>query len=188
MSSEDTKILELNQYQKSDKAPFIIYADLACILENTDGWKNNPENSSTAKVSENIPSGFSVEYRGKGCMKKFWDFLREHAMKIINFEKKKMKLLTEQQKQPYENAKICYICIKNFENKYLDDIKYHKVRDFHYTGEYRGAAHSICNLKCSVPKKIPIVFHNRSNYDYHFIIKELQKEFKKQFTRLGENI
>ena len=56
--------------------------------------------------------------------------------------------------------------------------KYCKVRDHcHYTGEYRGAAHSICNLKYSVPKKIPIVFHNGSNYDYHFIIKELAKEF-----------
>ena len=53
--------------------------------------------------------------------------------------------------------------------------------------EYRGAAHSICNLKYSVLKKIPIVFHNGSNYDYHFIIKELAEEFKKQFTCLGEN-
>ena len=46
---------------------------------------------------------------------------------------------------------------------------------------------SICNLKYNVPKKIPIVFHNGSNYDYHFIIKELAEEFKKQFTCLGEN-
>ena len=38
-----------------------------------------------------------------------------------------------------------------------------------------------------MPKKIPIVFHNGSNYDYHFIIKELVVEFKKQFTCLGEN-
>ena len=52
--------------------------------------------------------------------------------------------------------------------------KYLKVRDHcHYTGEYRGAANSICKLKYSVRKKIPIVFHNGSNYDYHFIIKEL---------------
>ena len=43
----------------------------------------------------------------------------------------------------------------------------------HYTGEYIGAAHNICNLKYSVPKEIPIAFHNGSNYDYHFIIKEL---------------
>ena len=32
-----------------------------------------------------------------------------------------------------------------------------------------------------------MVFHNRSNYDYHFIIKEFAKEFRKQFTCLGEN-
>ena len=40
------------------------------------------------------------------------------------------------------------------------------------------------NLEYSVPKKIPIVFHNESNYDYHFVIKKLAKEFKKQFTCL----
>ena len=54
-------------------------------------------------------------------------------------------------------------------------------------GEYRGVAHSICNLEYKVPKKAPIVFHNGSKYDYHFIIKELADEFKKQFTCLGEN-
>ena len=36
-------------------------------------------------------------------------------------------------------------------------------------------------------KILPIVFLNGSNYDYHFIIKELTGEFKKQFTSLGEN-
>ena len=66
--------------------------------------------------------------------------------------------------------------------------KYYKVRDHcHYTGEYRGAAHRMCNLKYSVPKEIPIVFHNGSNYDYHFTIKELAKEFEKQSACLGEN-
>ena len=38
-----------------------------------------------------------------------------------------------------------------------------------------------------MPKKNLIVFHNGSNYDYHFIIKELAQEFQKQFTCLGEN-
>ena len=42
MSSEDTKILEFNQYKKSDKAGFMIYADLECIIEKIDGCKNNP--------------------------------------------------------------------------------------------------------------------------------------------------
>ena len=41
MSSENTKILGLNQYQSSDNAPFIIYADLECIIEKIDGCNNN---------------------------------------------------------------------------------------------------------------------------------------------------
>ena len=66
--------------------------------------------------------------------------------------------------------------------------KNYKVRDHcYYTGKYRGAAHDICNLRYKIPKEIPIVFHNDSTYDYHFIIKELLKEFKGNFECLGEN-
>ena len=65
------------------------------------------------------------------------------------------------------------------ENKYLKDKEYLKVKDHchytHYTGEYRGVADNMCNLKYSVPKKIPLVFHNGSNYDYHFIIKRVSR-------------
>ena len=60
MPSDDIKILKFNQYQKSDKAQFIIHADLKCTIEKIHGCNNNPENSSTAKVSEHIPSGFSM--------------------------------------------------------------------------------------------------------------------------------
>ena len=55
------------------------------------------------------------------------------------------------------------------------------------TGKFREAAHSICNLCYKVPKKIPILIHNRSTYDDHFIIKKLPKEFKGKFKCLGEN-
>ena len=66
--------------------------------------------------------------------------------------------------------------------------KHHKVKDnYHYMGKYRGAAHNICNLRYKIPKEIPIVFHNGSTYDYHFIIKELVKEFDENFECLGEN-
>ena len=99
-----------------------------------------------------------------------------------------MKLLTHKQKESYENAKFCYICRENFEEKYAKDKKYCKVRDHcHHTGEYRGAGHCICNLKYGIPKKITIIFHNGSNYDYHFIIKELAEKSAGQFTYLGKN-
>ena len=58
--SEDTKILEFNENQKSDGALFIIYAYLECLVEKIDGSKSNPENSFTTKVGEHIPSGFSM--------------------------------------------------------------------------------------------------------------------------------
>ena len=51
MPSEDTKILEFNQYKKFDKAPFIIYASFACLMEKIDGCKINLENSFTTKES-----------------------------------------------------------------------------------------------------------------------------------------
>ena len=51
----------------------------------------------------------------------------------------------------------------------------------------RGAAHNIFHLRYTVPKKIPIVIHNGSTYDYHFVIKKLVKEFEGEFECLGEN-
>ena len=118
-------------------------------------------------------------------MKKFSKDLREHISKIIDYEKKKMIPLTTEGKIYHNKQKICYICKKEFNNK---EKKNYKVRDHcHYTGKYRGAAHNICNLRYKVPKEIPIVFHNSSIYDYHFITKELVKEFEGNFECLGEN-
>ena len=106
-------------------------------------------------------------------MKTFCEYSRQHTMKIINFKKIKIKLLTKEQLKPYENAKLCYICKKKFGNNYSKDKKYYKVRNHcRYTGEYRGAAHIIRNLKYTVPKKVAIVSHNGSNYHYYFIMKE----------------
>ena len=63
-----------------------------------------------------------------------------------------------------------------------------KFRDhYHCTGKRRCAAHSICNLRFNVPSETPEVFHNNWNYDYHFLIKELDKEFQRKVKCLGEN-
>ena len=64
-----------------------------------------------------------------------------------------------------------------------------KVRNhYHYTGKYRAAAHSNYNLNYKIPKEIPVVFHNWSTYDYHFIIKQLGRKFKGNCDCLGKNI
>ena len=69
-----------------------------------------------------------------------------------------------------KNLKIKMLLIKNI-------IKLRTI--FVRPGKYKGAAHSICNFKYSVPKEIPIVFHNRSNYDDHFIMQKLAETFEK---------
>ena len=81
----------------------------------------------------------------------------------------------------HQDAKVCDIRGKIIPKKFAKDKNYQKVREHcHYTGKPRGAAHSTCNLKFNV-------IHNSSNYDYHFIIKELANEFEEQFECFGEN-
>ena len=96
--------------------------------------------------------------------------------------------LTKEQLKSYQDTKLCYICGKRILKKLSKIINYQKVKDdCHYTGNYRWASHSICNLKFNLPNEISVAFHNGSNYDYHFIIKELADEFEVQFEGLGEN-
>ena len=199
MPTKDNNIIIYNQGEKSIKMPFTIYADLECLLERMSTCQNNPNKSSSTKINKHTPSGYSIfthfsfdesknklsYHRGDGCMKKFWKDLREHATKIINYEKKKMISLMKKEEIYQNRQKICCICKKEFDN---NDKKQQKVRDYcHYTGKYRGAAHNMCNLRYNVLKEIPVVFHNGSTYDYHFVIKELVKKFKGSFECLGEN-
>ena len=69
-------------------------------------------------------------------------------------------------------------------NKHYRKVIYH----CHCTGKYGDATHNSCSLKFNVPNEIPVVFHNGSNYDYHFIIKELANTFAWKLECFGENI
>ena len=184
------------------KVLFIIYADIESLLEKMKTCHNNPKKSSTTKINKHTPSGYSLfthcsfdktknkfdYYRGKNCMKTFCLDLEEHATEIVNYEKKEMIPLTKEEKKVHREQKLCYICKKGFSADDDDNKKYYKVRDHcHYTRNYRGAAHNICNLRYKTPKEIPVVFDNGPTYDYHFIIKELAEEFEGQFECLGEN-
>ena len=112
-------------------------------------------------------------------------------MKIINYEEKEMIMLTDKKNKSYEKQKVCYICKKEFssDENYENAFKlYHKVRDLcHYTGKFRGAAHSICNLRDKTPKEILVAFHNCSTH-YHLIINKGAKEFYVQLECSVENI
>ena len=198
MPKEDNKILKYNQ---GEKAPFIIYADLECLLEKINTCHNNPEKSSTTKINKHKPSDYSLftycsfdetkdklsHDRSKNCMKNFSLDLEKHAKKIINYEKKEMIPQTKEEQKNHNKQKVCYICKEGF-NTDDSDKKYHEVKDHcHYTGKYGGAAHYICNLRYKTSKAIPVVFHNGSIYDHRFIVKDLAEESEGEFECLGEN-
>ena len=103
MSKEDNKILKSNHGEKSMKVPCIIYADLESLLEKMSTCHNNSKKSSTTKINKHTPSVYSLFmhssfdaiknkldcYVGKDCMERFFKDLKEHATKIINYEKRK---------------------------------------------------------------------------------------------------
>ena len=98
--------------------------------------------------------------------------------------------LTTQEKKEHEESDIFYICEKVFvtNEKHPKYSKLKKVMDHdHYTGKYRGAAHSICNLRYRTQTDIPVVIHNGSNYDFKLLMRHFAKYFKEDIRCIAEN-
>ena len=197
MPNDDNKYISSTSGKNSLRMPIVVYADFECLLVKIDSCDKNPNMSYTEKKDMHIPCGYSITtcysydkslnktkyYRGLNCVKKILN-------NCMYFEEKPMLPLTDNEKVLYDNEKQCYICEKEFraDKKSKDYKNKCKVRDHcHFTGKYRGAAHTICNLKYKVPKDIPGVFHNGSIYDNHLIIKQISKDVRGYFTCTGEN-
>ena len=123
-------------------------------------------------------------YTGEDCISWFVKELYHLALKFSNIfsEIKPMKDLTNEQENMFRLVTICHICSKPFE---FGDIK---VKDHcHLSSKFRGAAHSNCNLNYKNTHIVPVIFHNLSGYDSHFIIKALATDIPGQVTLLPVN-
>ena len=184
-------IVEYSDGQFQFKVSFIMYADFESILEPISGPGNNEPTahrphlriSTTRDISVHVPSGWCIHsefaysevkdplalYRGKDCVKKFCDHVIGEAHCLYqSFPEKPMEPLTKAQWKEDKHMSSCHICFKPFKEGNQ------KVRDHcHYSGIYRGAAHSLCNLQYKIPSYIPVVFHNLSGHDTHLFIKGL---------------
>ena len=146
MPDEGNKIFKYNYGEKLLKTPFMIYPDLECLLEKMHSCQNHREKYYTEKKAKHTPYGYSLLanfsfdatenkldcYRVKDCMEKFCEDLREHAIKMINYEKKEMIPLTDEENNSYEKQKVYYIYKKEFNtvNDDDDNKKYSKVRNY----------------------------------------------------------
>ena len=187
---EKGTMLRFKHHERSEKIPFIIYADTEALIKEMHNCDPNPQNSYTKKYQKHEPISFSYyiksfddnvyksklrKYTGEDAMKKFVEWIEEDVKEIANIPDVEMIFGPDELKQ-FNDATKCWICNEEFDDK-VDEKGYRKnekVKDHcHYTGRFRGAAHNSCNLKYKKPKFIPVVFHNLSGYDSHLFIKNL---------------
>ena len=108
-------------------------------------------------------------YTGPDALKIFVEWLEKDIKIIANIPKKNM-IFGKEDAERFNKETKCWMC----KGEFKEDDKNKKVKDHcHFTGRYRGAAHNKCNLKYSIPKFTPVVFHNLAGYDSHLFIKEL---------------
>ncbi|XP_044597156.1 uncharacterized protein LOC123273742 [Cotesia glomerata] len=188
--TEKNRVLKFKDFKSKDPVPFVVYADLECTLE--------PQGDDPKKVHKHVPH--SIAYyihcsydntlskfelnRSPDCINWFVKQLESFALDFEKILKNPIKMnpLTKEQQDRHSQATVCHICQKPITSP--ND----KVYDHcHFTGNYRNAAHKSCNVNYQKSTIIPIVFHNLSSYDSHFIIKSLATVFEGGVTLLPIN-
>lgn len=176
-------ILNFTHVERTQKIPIVIYGDFESLLReysDTDKSKH-VENVQIHEATcfayyicckSNSNLNKFVTYRGPNCAKKFVETITKDVIKLSKLlsVNNVMLPLTAIEQNSFDNATVCHLCNTEFNSS--DEI----VADHdHFTGQYRGPAHNVCNLNAKSCKFIPIIFHNLSGYDCHLFITELSK-------------
>ena len=184
--------VQFNQVIQQYRIPIVVYADfestllpLDCQEEYDTGrckYQLHTPNSYCLIIKSTLSekhlnkyelSSLPKIYRGEEAARYFVNDLYDIARKVeqMYINVLPMLPLTALQLDQLNSATSCYLCSTPF----TPDIV--KVRDHdHLTGAYRGAACNSCNINYKVPFFIPVVLHNLSGYDAHFIIPELGRD------------
>ena len=182
-------VCSFRNFQKMMHVPVVGYADFESILKpisRKEGGGGTTGAARTVKTHEHIPCGFAfhlvspflqmepVVKRAKDETEKLpQEFIRELISSVkkahLSLPNKKMFPLTDKEWKTFREAEVCWLCRKEFGG---DNLR--KVRDHcHFSGKFRGAAHSLCNFKFQRPKFTPVFFHNLQNYDAHLFVRAL---------------
>ena len=181
-------ILNFQNHFKKLPIPFTIYADFECFTLPMTSCQPNPNKSYTQGYQKHEPSGYCLYLKGLDGMKVNFkpivykkktedeDISKRFIKKCYRINMQDLQMIfTPKDQKDFQSATICHICEQDlFKDKETGQIL--KVRDHcHFTGEYRGAAHNQCNLKCKKPLILPVIFHNLQGYNSHLFIKQLAK-------------
>ena len=186
---EHEKFVEWKSYNNKFLIPYIGFFDFEAILKpKPHECDISPCTHKTVIMNEQIPISFSLIvlssmdkkilykkiYTGIDCVQIFIEELLSIEKELIReIDDSKPLDITPAEENNFDISNVCHICEKPFFKK---DIK---CRDHcHYTGQYLGASHQICNINRKRTKKIPLFCHNTANYDGHFIVRALSKKNK----------
>ncbi|CAH1111573.1 unnamed protein product [Psylliodes chrysocephalus] len=169
-------ILKFKNFKNKEMAPFIVYADLESVLRPTDDSKKSQQHVPAAvgyylKCSYDDTLSFYKAHRGEDSMQWFADEMAQLAedMATVFWSPHDINM-TWLQKVEYRRATHCHIC----EQPFTTDDK--KVRDHNHllpNNNFRGAAHEGCNVNYQDSHIVPVLFHNLSGYDAHFIVTDI---------------
>ena len=127
---------------------------------------------------------------GDGCVRKFLESLMKDCRDLYYryLHRNQPIRMTDEDLKNYEIATCCHICGEDDFASVEEVAKWEAgkkkkgglhprspVRDHdHLTGQYRGCAHSKCNLAYQVKNCFPVFFHNLKGFDSHFIVREIR--------------
>jgi len=195
LPNEEEAFVKFKNYKKQLRVPFVIYADFECSTRQIEKAGADCKSSYTDKYQKHEPNSFSYYivsdvpnykseiklFRGENVAQNFVKSLLKEQDKIFKIMKKVNEkngdcnnmIITPEQTIDFHAAKDCHICEKPLH----DD----RVRDHcHLTNQYRGAAHSKCNIEYNYAGfHISVVLHNLKGYDSHIIIQGLNAECEK---------
>jgi len=197
--------VKFTSWVKTEPTLFRVYADFECILkeceeEDVDGktiktqkhipcsvaWvliSDHPEVESRTMLYRPTPSlDMSLEDVSEQVVDELILTLKELEKELFPFQmENKPMILTEEEEAAFQATTDCYMCEESFHE---DSENFKKVRDHnHATGEYRGAAHAICNLNKQRSAHIPVFFHNLRSYDAHLIMQGIHRHSGKKPTK-----
>jgi hypothetical protein len=187
----EESIVKWKSREKTERVPFVIYADFeSCLV---------PESGKIGVMEEHVPSGFCaytvsvdpefetepVLYSGRDCMDVFYDHLANEQGRIAAILKDchEMSPLTAEERERYDRESSCSNCREAF-SKDNYKVRHHN----HRTGKFVGALCNSCNLQIRSTETeffIPVVFHNLKNYDAHHIFRNFNKRIAAKYDKKG---
>lgn len=188
VDKSDPAVLKFTNFHHKYRIPIVAYCDFECLLlkvnEKTSHFttvleKHEPmsfcvylvydNNSLPDEILDHLPNEPFL-YRGLDAAKHFLDYLIDTANLIGDLLDSYIPMLplTVEEQQRVNSAEKCETCNREF------TMTWPPVRDHdHLTGKLRSILCNSCNLKRQNQKFLPVVIHGSSNYDSHFIVRQL---------------